>query len=224
MTAEDAAILAMARTNEITSHYPATRALMYRRVGLRQRELMAEAAKHNPDYYGVCAISPLDALWSTDLNDIIEPTPSPELIEMVTIEDKGTSQWATGREVHLVPVSQLDAELPPRATLRDLVFQGVGTDLVGVASIEVFYSRLAPAFGPNDGASVLELQAPWDELLVIDLTRHLLRKATRLDQPIRAAAIADLTEEEKPLLTGYLAHVESYAPLTTRFARRTVRP
>ena len=97
------------------------------------------------------------------------------------------------------------------------------TDLVGVTSIEILYSRIAAAFGPFDGGSVLELQAPWDELLVIDLTKHLLGKATRLPQDIQQAAIAALEKEEAPILTAYIDHVTNYAPLTTRFTRRVAR-
>ncbi|HTJ62156.1 MAG TPA: hypothetical protein VL333_13275 [Candidatus Saccharimonadales bacterium] len=223
MTAEEMAILALARTSEITEHYPATRSTMYRRMGLRQRELMTLAAKANPDYYGVCALSNLDSNTATDLNDIIEPVPTPELISLVKIEDPGTSQWAAGTEINIVPAAQKDCELPPRATLRDLVLQGVDTDLVGVTSVEILYSRIAAAFGPFDGDSVLELQAPWDELLVIDLTKHLLGKATRLPQDIQQAAIAALDKEEAPILTAYIDHVTNYAPLTTRFTRRVAR-
>lgn len=219
MTAEEAAVLAMARTSEITDQYPATRALMYRRLGLRQRELMGMAARSNPDYYGVCAISPLDAQTATDLNDIIEPVPTPELVQAVRIEDPGSSAYASGTEIAIVPWDQRDADLPPRATLRDLVLQGVDDDLTGVVSVEIFYSRLAPEFGPYDKDSVLELQHPHNELLVIDLNRMLLRKATRLSAPIRTDAIAACDAEEAPLLKAYLDHVVSYVPQTTRFVR-----
>lgn len=223
MTAEEMAILAMARTSEITQHYPATRSLMYRRMSLRQRELMASAAKANPDYYGVCAISTLDSEAATDLNDITEPVPTPELVSVFRIEDAGDSQWTHGQEITIVPSSQLDCELPPRATLRDLVFQGVDDDLDGVVSIEIVYSRLSAPLGPLDGDSVLELQAPWDDLLLIDLTRHLIRKATRLPQDIIASVIAGLDAEEGPIVAAYLEHVINYVPLTTRFQRRTAR-
>lgn len=223
MTAEEAAILAMARTSEITDQYPATRSLMYRRLGLRQRELMGMAARRNPDYYGVCAVSTLDALTATDLNDIIEPVPTPELLQEVTVADAGTSQWASGTVINIVPRDQRDAELPPRATLRDLVLQGVDDDLANVVSVEIFYSRLSAEFGPFDKDSVLELQHPHNELLIIDLTRHLIRKATRLPANIRADVIQQLDAEEKPLLDAYLAHVDAYVPQTSRFTRPSNR-
>lgn len=221
MTVEEMAKLVMARTSEITSHYPSTRALIYRRLGLRQREIMAQGAKLNPDYYGTCAESALDGQSATDLNDIIEPVPTPELIEMVTIEDAGTSGYVLGTEVNIVTRHDVDAELPPRMTLRDLVLQGVNDDLVGVVSVMIFYSRLPAPFGPSDKDSVIELQSPWDELLVIDGAIQLLQKATRLDAAIRTAAIADLRTEEAPLVKGYMDHVQAYAPQSTRFIRRT---
>jgi hypothetical protein len=223
MTAEEAAVLAMARTSEITDQYPATRALMYRRLGLRQRELMGVAAKTNPDYYGVCAVSPLDADAATDLNDIIEPVPTPELISAVLIEDPGTSAYAQGQEIAILPFEQRNVELPPRAMIRDLVFQGIDDDLAGVVSVEFYYSRLAAEFGPYDGDSVLELQHPHNELLIVDLTRHLLRKATRLPADVRSAALVALDDEEKPLLAAYLTHVKEYAPLVTGFQRPSNR-
>lgn len=223
MTAEEAAVLAMARTSEITDQYPATRALMYRRLGLRQRELMGMAAKANPDYYGVCAISPLDGQTATDLNDIVEPVPTPELIEGVLIEDPGTSAYVQGQEVAIVSWQQRDVELPPRATIRDLVLQGVGDDLAGVLSVEIYYSRLAAEFGPFDKDSVLELQHPHNELLIVDLTRHLLRKATRLPDDVRNVSLAALDAEEAPLLKAYLDHVVQYTPRVTRFVRTVPR-
>lgn len=223
MTAEEAAVLAMARTSEITDQYPSTRSLMYRRLGLRQRELMALAGRENPEYYGVCAISPLDDEFATDLNDIIEPVPTPELISLFKVEDAGSSQWSHGDEITIVPAHDKGVELPPRATLRDLVFQGVDDDLDGVVSIEIMYSRIAAPFGPLDGGSVLELQNPYDEILIVDLTKHLLRKATRLPKDIRDTAIAGLVEEENGLVDKYLSHVRSYIGMTTRFQHRTNR-
>ena len=223
MTAEEAAVLAMARTSEITDQYPSTRSLMYRRLGLRQRELMAMAARANPEYYGVCAISALDADAATDLNDIIEPVPTPEFITLFKVEDAGSSQWVSGQEINIVPSNDRTVELPPRATLRDLVFQGVDDDLDGVISIEIYYSRISAAFSALDGASVLELQSPYDEMLIIDLTKHLLRKATRLPIDIRTSAIEMLTQEETGRIDEYLNHVRTYGPLTTRFSYRTNR-
>lgn len=220
MTVEEMAKLAMARTSEITSHYPSTRALIYRRLGLRQREIMAMGAKLNPDYYGTCAESLLDDMLATDLNDIVEPVPTPELVEMVTIEDPGDSGLVAGQEVNIVTRHDVEAELPPRMTLRDLVLQSVNDDLEGVVSVMIWYSRLPALIGPGDKDSAIELQSPWDELLAIDGAIQLLQKATRLDAAIRTGAIADLRSEEAPLLAGYLDHVKAYAPQSTRFIRR----
>lgn len=222
MTAEDIVVLAMARTSEITDAYPATRSLAYRRLGLRQRQLQALAARENPDYYGVCAETPLVNL-AADLNDIATPVPMPELIQKVTIEDHGTSTWTNGKVISIVPLSDLNAELPPRMTLRDLVLQSVGNDLLNVTSIMVFYSRLADVFAPTDGGAVVELQDPFNELLVLDLVKVFLAKATRLDATIRQTSIETFAAEEASLLTAYLDHVRTYGPYSTRFgvARET---
>lgn len=223
MTYDECCVLAMSRTNEITRNYPSSRELMIRRASVRQRELMAKAAKANPDYYGVCAISPLDANAATDVNDIVEPTPTPELIDMVLIEDPGSSQYAAGTEVNIVRALDKHAELAPRMTLRDLVLQGVDDDMDGVISVEIYYSRLSPMATFADASSSLELQSPWDELLVIDLNRHLLQKATRLEASLRKEAIDACDAEETPLLAGYIEHIGTYGPHTTRFSRRMAR-
>lgn len=223
MKVEEAAVYAMARTSEITSHYPSGRALMYWRLSRRQRQLMALAGRTNPDYYGTYATSNLDGNQAVDLRDIAAPVPTPELIEEVTIADKGASAYANGDRITIVPFHQRDAELPPRATLRDLILQGVDTDLVGVTTIAIYYSRLAAELAPTDAQTNLDIEDPWNELLVLDLQRFLLEKADRLDANIRTAAFTQIAEEEKALLDSYLSHVAAYVATTTRFTRQANR-
>lgn len=222
MNAEQITKLAMARTSEITDQYPTNRSLCYRRIGLRQRELMALAARENPDYYGTCATAPLSA-GGVDLNMMEFPVATPELVEEVRIENPGTSTYAAGDKINIVKLQDREAALAPRMTLRDLVLQAVGTDLDNVTSITVFYSRLPEIFDASDGESFVELQDPYIELLVIDLTKMLLTKATRLPADIRSSSLTLFAAEEASLLTQYLDHVRTYGPYTTRFgtARQT---
>jgi len=210
---------ALARVTEHTDQFPQSRLSMIRRVGVRQQQLLARAAGINIDYYGACAETVL-VNGACDLADIASPVPTPELITKIEIDDPGESAYASGDEINIVPSTDPDADLPPRMTLRDLVLEAVGTDLDGVTSIMVFYSRLSTAYGANDGDTLTEISSPHDELLVIDLAVDLLKKARGLDETVRAAALASLQGEEKDALQGYDAHVLSYGPTRARMRIR----
>lgn len=217
LTCEEITIQALARASEVSNTVPATRTLAYRRIGLRQQQLFAAAAKVNSDYYGACAETNLVA-GAADLADIASPVPTPELVSKVCVENPGTSAYVNGDEVNIVQTVDITAALAPRMTLRDLVLQQVGTELAGVTSIMIYYSRLPKAYGPTDAATLTEISSPWDELLVVDLTIYLLRKAP-IDAAVRKLAIDSLKVEEAELLSGYLTHVREYGPVQDRFGR-----
>ncbi|HJX74917.1 MAG TPA: hypothetical protein VJ247_01090 [Gaiella sp.] len=211
--------LALARMSEYTDQFPQSRLSMIRRVGVRQQQLFALAAETNIDYYGACAETVL-VNGACDLADIASPVPTPELITKIEVDDPGTSTYATGDEINIVPSTDLAAELVPRMTLRDLVLEAVDTDLDGVASIMVFYSRLSTMYGAADADTLTEISSPYDELLVVDLAVYLLKQARGIDETVRAAALASLGDEEKTLLQGYLAHVTAYGPTRARMRIR----
>lgn len=219
MTAEDICILALARVAIFTSNYPSTRSLMYRRIGLRQRAIFAKAAKANPDYHGVYATADLTA-GAADLNDVVEPTPTPSALQRVTILDKGTNpDVENGDEVHIVPLADPESAIPPRATLRDLVLEGYNGELDGVDSIRVDYSKLPRVLIATDKTYVIELVSPYDELLVVDLTQYLLSLTTEMDDAKKEKALALLAAEETELFGDFMSHVAGYAPTEDRFSR-----
>lgn len=218
LSCEEVAVQALARAAEVTETVPATRTLMYRRIGIRQQQLFAMGARVNSDYYGACAETNLIG-GAADLADIASPVPIPELVSKVCIEDAGGSAYISGDEVNIVQTVDINAALAPRMTLRDLVLQEVGDDLTGVVSVMVYYSRLPKAYGPSDANTLTELSSPWDELLIVDLTKYLLRKARQLDEGARKLALDGLAAEESELLEGYITHVREYGPVQDRFGR-----
>jgi len=197
---------------------------MYRRLSVRQQQLFARAAAINPEYYGVCAVAPLSN-GAVDLKDLGDPVYRADSLSRIEIADKGTSGYANGDEVHVVALTDPDAALPPRVTVRNGVVAQVGTDLNGVVSLRVFYSRLPLSIGPNDGSKELELLDPFQELLVVDLARYLVEHTLGLDATLRGQALPLLEAEEKDLLALFDAHVKAYtaAAETGRFGR-TIGP
>ena len=208
-TTEDLALVAMSRALEFSSEVPTTRSLMWRRLQVRQAQLFAMAAKLNPDYFGALAEGTLDGTLRVDLRDlvgdaILDPAGT---VQRVEIKNIGTSALVSGDRVNLVSIDDVDAELAPRMTLRDFVLKGVGTDLTGVTSVCVAYSRVPDVIAAADGTEIFSLPDQYQELLVVDLTRDLLRKTLALGVEERATAIALVEAEEAPLLADYQAEV-----------------
>lgn len=216
-TVDDVVDRAFGRLDFVDARYPSARAFMYERIGFRQRQLLAGAAKQNPERYGACATVTLSS-GLIDFTDIVAPTVALELIQRIEIADKGTSPYAVGDEVHIVSADDQNAAMAPRCLIRDSVLIQVGTDLALVTTLKVYYARI-PELVPatSDGTTVVEFTAPWDTLLELDLVKWLLQKATRIDAAERAQALAGFGTEEAELLTAYGAHVTEYTPIVSRF-------
>ena len=75
-TVEDLVEQALSRCAEYGGNYPATRSLLYRRLGVRQQELFAAAARANPEYFGATAIGTLDANKAVSLATMGSPASS----------------------------------------------------------------------------------------------------------------------------------------------------
>jgi hypothetical protein len=227
MTADEMVDQALGRVGEVTRTYPSSRGPMYQRIGVRQRWCFAYAAQTNPERFGTAAFGNLQTvsgLRVLDINDIVAPVPTPELIQRVEIENKGTSPYTNGDEVTIVTVEDKDAELPPRAFLRDGVVIGVGTDLDLITSLRIYYPKLTDLFLATDKDKVLDLLAPWDTLLELDLAKWVLGKATQLSAETRVAAITALAAEETILLADFKESVANYTPSVSRFAPPRVYP
>ena len=220
MTIEEIAQIALSRATQYTDEVSESRALLYARIGQRQQELFAMAGRISPDYFGVCATGALVG-GALDLADIADPVPTPELIQRIEIEDRGTSAYASGAEVAPVALADASAAFPPRVTLRNRVLRQVGTDLAGVVSLCVHYSRIPAAIPPTGGSTAAELPAQYQMLLAIDAERDLYRRGVQ--NPVeRQTLMARATTDEEPLLQEFVAHVAGYAgSIQTRFGTQT---
>lgn len=208
---EDVVIQALARAMQFTNEVPATRSLHYRRIGVRQQQLYARAAQLNPDYAGVCAIGVL-AGNALDFADLAPAIDAAESVTRVDIEDAGTSEYAAGDEVTIVPSTATESGLAPRATVRNRVLRSVGADLDGVVSLKVHYCRLPAAVVATDKDRLIDVPEPHSELLIVDLALSMLRKvaSTQTGAAEVQGGIELLGGEEEKLLAGWDAHVLSY--------------
>jgi hypothetical protein len=222
VTVDELADQALARCAEFGQTYPATRSLLYTRLGGRQQELFAAAARANPEYFGATALGILDGNGTVSLKSLgdpaaVDPVPSMELISRIEISaSSGAGVPVPGTEVNAVPITDPGAALPPRVTIRGGNIAAVGTDLVGVTQLTVFYSHRPFRIGPTDGDKDAELPESFQDLLVLDLALFMLRKTASLPKEVRETALAALSAEEKEQLSNFLAHVQAFTSAVER--------
>lgn len=217
-TAEEIVQLALERADAFLPRgYGGPRSSLYRRVGMRQRQLFRVASGLNEEFYGVCATCPLDGGGSADLADIAAPVPLPAMIQRVTVNNPGTGSWPVGHLVSVVTLADAAAAIPPRVTIRSDVIGQVGLDLDGVRSLTISFARLPDMLGPADVNTLVELTPPHDELLVVDLMKLLVQRAG--DPAARATAQAEIAADEAMLLADFGAMVSGYAPVVSRFTK-----
>ena len=217
MTVQEAIDLARARVAELGQHVPGTVSLMIQRVSEYQQRLFALGAQWNPDYFGTCVVGTLDN-YKMDLLALIDPLEICETITRVEVADAGTSATlSAGDEISVVTLSDTEAEIAPRCTIRRKVLAGVGQDLLGVASVRVFYSP-SPVPIPVSGEGSLdyriEIPHPHDGLVPLDLTLYLLDKLPTQTEAV-AAGRASVAAEQASKLAAFEAHVRSFV-MTTR--------
>lgn len=215
MTFDEIIDNAKARGLEFGSSFPTTNRVLYRRIEIHQQELFSQASRINPDYFGVSAKGPLDAEFALDLKGLevsvgVDPASA---VTRVEIQDAGTHPTlVTGDQVNLVSQSDREAALAPRMTLRNFVLRGIGTDLTGVVSVCVYYGYRPENFAtPMDGTEEAELPDVYQELLVIDATKWMLKQTLSMNVEARAGAIAALSEEEDEMSGAFMAEVADYA-------------
>lgn len=227
-TVEDLAVQALARCAEFGDNYPTTRSVLYRRLGVRQQQLYAAAARANFEYFGRTADGTLDVngqitLATTGDPSAINPVPNMEFIARVEVlaTDADPLAPAVGTKINIVPITDQGAELPPRITVRGGVFTPVGADFAHIKKIRVFYSHRPFRIPPTAGASDVELPEPFQDLLVVDLARFMVRKMTTLTKEVREVALAALKEEEDEAMGNFIASVKSFtaAAESGRFGR-----
>lgn len=227
-TVEDLVVQGLARCAEYGNDFPETRSVLYRRLGVRQQQLYAAAARANPEYFGAAAIGTLDGSGRISLATMgdpgaADPTPNMELVSEIVVSAASGAPGvpAVGALVHVVALTDPDAELPPRVTVRGGTIAPVGTDLAGVTQITVYYSHRPFGLRPQDGAVAVELPEPFHDLLVLDLARFLVRKMTTLSAEVRQAALQVFEAEEQEAMANFVATVQGFTSAVERgrFAR-----
>ncbi len=219
MTAEEIVVAALARAMELSNEVPTTRSVYYRRITTRQQQLFVRAAEINPDYFGLSVSVALVA----GVANLAGLATQAERVNGVRINGVGTSAYATGARVNIVPVDDSEyAGLPPRATLRDYVLTQTDTDLSLVASVWIDYSkRPLDVLNPTD---VPQLPAQFHELLVIDCAMSAAKRMFGLAKQMRGDYLALLVEEEGELTADFERHVERFAMGEESRFGRTARP
>jgi hypothetical protein len=221
MTAEEAAVAALAEAAEFGSTFPTTRTTLYRRASTRQQQLFAMAAQIDPDWAGFCVEGDVvdgAVNLAPMLRGDVEGIPAAERVSRVHVNDPGTSVWSGGKEVAMVPSDDMTVGLPPRVTLRGGIFRSVGSDLDGVVSLSVYYSRRpAPVSGSDH---VLEIPEPHADLIVYDLARSLVQKAVAIDAKVREHAVAYFNGQETAALAAFREYIQNFVSDTWRFTEK----
>lgn len=214
MTFQEIVDNAKSRAIDFSVTFPTTERVLFRRIEIRQQELFSAAGRVNPDYFGVSASGPLDSDFKADIKDMeqsvnVDPAAA---IARVEVDDPGTHPTLEqGDQINIVSLSDLDAELPPRMTLRNFVLTGVGTELKGVARINVFYGyRPENKTSPLDGTEDAELPDVYQELLVIDLVSWMIKQTLDMEASRKSAALEILGQDEGQMLEAYLAECADY--------------
>ena len=227
-TVDDIVTAALSRADDFGTAYPGARSVLYRRLSNRGHQLFALAANINSDFFNVSAVGTLASgdvsFFSMGESTAGNPTFAPLLVTRVEIADKGTSPYTNGDEVNIVSHNDgANAAKAPRATIRNDAIVQYGTDLALVTSLRMYYARRPFRLDPSDGGATVDFPETHEELLVIDLTKWIIRKADNPSVERRSAAQASLDEEEKELLVNFVQEVEQFtsAVETGRFARTT---
>jgi len=219
VTAEEAVKAALSELAELGNSFPAPRAALYRRAGVRQRQLFALAATINPDWAGVCATGSLID-GKADLRELmrgqVTGVPRAEHLSRVEVMDPGSSGLAAGQAITLVPSDDYSSGLAPRMFVRNWGLYGVASDLDGVTSVRIHYSRVPEM--PVAAGDVLELPEPHTEVLVFDLARDLLNRATALTKEVRQPMLDYVVAREKEAEEAFRTHVATFVASTNRFA------
>jgi len=218
--------MALTEVGSFTDKIPGTRTSYYARVSLRLQQLYAVAAKLNPEYAGVCVTGEPTPEGDADFRTVMRSeggmVVGADMIQRVEVADPGGSGWAPGQEVHIVPLNDPQSAYPPRMVYRDGVLRSVGSEVAGVASLRVFYARRP--LPVVTGAQDIDLQHPYDLLLVYDLVQHILRKVGVMTGVPQDAAIASFAQESAQLESGFAEHVQRSAPEVNRFRAPTEVP
>lgn len=217
MTFEEIVDAGRARALDFGVDWPSTARVLYRRIQIRQQELFSGANRVNPDYFGINVQGILSATFDVDLKVLEDPVASPTLdptaaITRVEILDPGTSDYAQCDDVSIITPNDPDAACAPRMTLRNFILHGYKTDMAGVVSVCIYYGYRPQSLAePILDSAVAELPEVYQELLVIDVCRFLLKMSIEMNPESKAAALAVLGEEITEMQQTFFSEVADYA-------------
>ena len=200
------------------------RSVLYDRASLREAQLFDLANARNPGLFAASAIAEVvqgavnarELLTGTVTVDEGETPPEPaQRIIVVRVEDAGTSPYAYGDEVNIVPLDEpTTSAYPPRVTYASGVFSQVGTDLDGVAKLRFHYSRRPqPMRLASDPVSLPE---PYSRLLVYDLAKFMVRRTVAVPLDVRTFVMGMFGELEKELTEQFVAYVDGFVSMAAR--------
>ena len=223
MTPDEVVDLAIGYASRYTDDIPTARAVLYRRISTRQRELFIYVASIDPEVYGEEILAELvDGaldIGALEQSDDVYPV---ERIDLVQIDDPGANVLrVAGEPVTIVRANDPNVAGPPRATYRSGVLRQVGADLVGVHTLRVYYSRRPRPIG-LDGDGTIEFLEPFQELLVYDLAKEIILRADDMEAGphSREATIDKLNGAEQAMLESLTQHIANVAlARTDRFSR-----
>jgi hypothetical protein len=223
VTPDEVVDLAIGYASRYTDDIPTARAVLYRRISTRQRELFIYVASIDPEVYGEEILAELvDGaldIGALEQSDDVYPV---ERIDQVLVEDPGANVLrVAGEEITIVRAGDPSVSVPPRATYRSQVLRQVGSDLVGINTVRVYYSRRPRPIG-LDGSGTIEFLEPFQELLVYDLAKEIILRADDMEGgPHSREAVMDKMEEaEEKMFDSLTQHISNLAAARTdRFSR-----
>jgi hypothetical protein len=206
VTAEEVIVAAMARCTDLGATVPSAWSVYLRRIGLRQGQIFSMVAQVDPEYFGVESFVPLvnGAFTLANLS------PKVERIADVRIGNPGSSGFQSNDPVNLIRHDDQEAMLPPRAVVRDQILRQVGNDLQGVSTLVLYYSKRPATSSAITKATVMELPEQFQDLLVIDLAKQMIRKLLDVEPARRDGWLGLLSDEESMLLGVLESHVRGF--------------
>lgn len=218
MTVQEIIDAALARSMEFGANTPSSANVSRQRIQAHQEVLFAMIADVNPAYVGRDGVLGL----SGGQCDTALLSPVPMRITRVFVADHGTSTLTNGYKVNVVPIDDLRSALAPRVTLRDGILAQVGAELANVVSLRVYYAKRPAALPLMTDRP--ELPEQYHEILVVDLTKQLIRKSIGLNATSRAEIVEILEGEYGEILADLQTHLRNYNFAETARHGRTARP
>lgn len=203
MIARNAIAAAMARCTDLGAAVSA-KSVSYARIQQRQAQLFAFIATVHPDYMGTEATVAL----AGGEYDLAELVPAAERVTDVRISNPGSSGHLAQDKVNLILLDDRDAMLAPRAVIRSGILKGIDSDLAGVATVTIYYSKRPAAVITPD--TELEIPEQFQDLLVLDLAKQMIRKVLDVEPARLSGWLELLSGEEKSLLASLTDHVKHF--------------